>query len=173
MDAKRRKLLETLETIEGAAPSTVAAVRVLIRRAKPEQLAAIARVVASMARAATRYAPARREAAKRNPQLLTLGNPGKATGAELERARAAYRRFHGVDVKPGLVKRGKGKGVLIVLGELRRVDYQPTRGQRRGPVWFHHFGKGCKLATDPAGKRLVILDTKGEQLVDFDRGIVR
>jgi hypothetical protein len=123
-----------------------------------------------MARSRDQRASERRKA---NPHLLTLGNPSPVTAQHMEAARAAYRRFHGVDPKPGQIRHGDGNGILIALGELRRIDYQPRRGDRQGPTWFHHFKAGCVLCTSPDGRRLVILDRHGKRLVDFDRGIVR
>jgi hypothetical protein len=111
--------------------------------------------------------------AKENPQLLTIGNPSTVTARELQQARAAYKRFHGIDPPPKCVHVGDGKGVLIGLGEIKRIDYGPRRGRRKGPIWYHHFAPGAVLASSPDGRRLVILDPKGKLLVDWDRGIVR
>lgn len=110
---------------------------------------------------------------KENPHLLTLGNPSEITSEHVRAAIAAYKRFHGVEPKPSQVHRGDGNGILIALGELCRIDYQPTRGQRSGPTWYHHFKPGAVLCTSPDGRRLVVLDRQGKRLVDFDRGIVR
>lgn len=115
----------------------------------------------------------RKKKRKKNPQLLTLGNPRRVPDSELEEAFAAYRKFHGVDPSPDRVHRGGGAGVLIGLGEIKRVDYGPKRGKRKGPIWFHHFKPGCVLCTSADGRRLVILDPKGKRLVDFARGIIR
>lgn len=105
---------------------------------------------------------------RRNPDLLTLSNPSRA---DLARARAAYVRFHGVNPKE--VRRGRGRGVFIVLGELREVVYQPRRGQRRGPAFFHKFGRGAKLAASVDGKRLILVPRKGKpHRVDWERGII-
>lgn len=114
----------------------------------------------------------RKAVAKANPQLLTIGNP--ASSKELAEALAAYRRFHGCDPKvTSKVPNGEGR-VLIALGELRRIDYRPNRGDRRGPTWFHHFRPGVVLAATPDGKQLFIVDRKtGKRLVDWERGIVR
>lgn len=106
---------------------------------------------------------------RRNPHLLTIGNPSPDMAAAIR----AYKRFHGIAPPPGSIKYGDGNGVLIALGELSRIDYRPRKGDRRGPIWFHHFKPGCVLCTDPAGRRLVVLDRHGKRLVDFDRGIVR
>jgi len=67
---------------------------------------------------------------------------------------------------------GKRGPVLVALGELREIVYQPRRGARRGPAYFHHFKAGNILATTADGKRLVIVDRKGRKAVDFDLGIV-
>lgn len=115
----------------------------------------------------------KRAAAVANPALAIVGNPSPSVGAELRKAAALYRRFHGCEPPADLVRKGKGKGVWIALGELRRIDYQPRRGARRGPVWFHHFKPGCVLAASSDGKRLAIFDRKGKHMVDFDRGITR
>lgn len=120
---------------------------------------------------APRCAAVRRKKAPRrrkNPQLLTvLGNPVRA---EMAKAVAAYRRFHGV--APKKMSRGGGKGVLIALGELREIVYQPRRGERRGPAFAHAFKAGNVLAVTPDGKKLVIVDRKRRKAVDFDLGIV-
>lgn len=116
------------------------------------------------ARSRARPTTARR---RRNPDLVTIANPSRA---ELARALTAYRRFHGVD--PKKVTRGKGKGVLVALGELREIVYQPRRGQRRGPAFFHNFKPGNVLAVTADGKRLVIVDRRSRKAVDFDLGII-
>jgi len=101
-----------------------------------------------------------------NPDLLLLGNPR----AQMEKAAAAYRRFHGVE--PKTMRKGTGKRILIALGQLREIVYQPRRGSRRGPAWFHKFGKGAILAATLDGD-LVIVKDKGSRLkVNWDRGIV-
>jgi len=83
----------------------------------------------------------------------------------------AYKQFHGVDPKKAF-KLGKRGPVLVALGELREIVYQPRRGERRGPAYFHHFKPGNLLAATADGKRLVIVDRKGRTAVDFDLGIV-
>lgn len=105
---------------------------------------------------------------RKNPQLLTIGNPSKR---DLAAAVRAYKQFHGVDPRKALELGGKGP-VLVALGELREIVYQPRRGERRGPAYFHHFKPGNLLAATPDGKRLVIVDRKGRTAVDFDLGIV-
>lgn len=109
----------------------------------------------------------------KNPQLLTIGNPSTVSASDMRKARDAYKRFHGIEPPPQCVHVGDGKGVLIGLGEIKRIDYGPKRGHRKGPIWFHHFKPGAVLASSPDGRRLVILDPKGKVLVDWDRGIVR
>lgn len=122
-----------------------------------------------VAKAMVKQKPNPRRKPRRNPQVLTI-NPSAANS--LERAREAYRTFHGCD--PEKVRRiGKGKGVLIALGELLRIDYKPRRGDRKGTAWFHHFRKGAVLAGTPDGKRLFIIDREGKRAVDWARGIVR
>lgn len=114
-----------------------------------------------------------KKTARKNPaQLLTLGNPG-VSSRDLAKAKAAYKRFHGIEPPDSVIHHGAGEGILIGLGQVHRIDYGPRRGQRKGPIWFHHFGPGCVLCTSPDGKRLVVLDTKGRKLVDFERGIIR
>ncbi len=136
----------------------------------------LARMAKGRAKAARRRnaakKPARKKAAKRkvrrrrNPELMTLGNPSK----DLARAVKAFRQFHGV--APKKVTKGRGKGVLVALGELREIVYQPTRGMRKGPAFFHKFKPGNVLAVTADGKRLVIVDRKKRKAVDFDAGIV-
>lgn len=118
----------------------------------------------------TAAAPARRRrrtSRRRNPELLTV-NP---SASELRKAAREYQRFHGVKPKRA-TKLGKGRGVLIALGELREIVYQPRRGSRRGPAWFHKFKPGNVLAVSADGKRLVIVDRRNRKAVDFDYGIV-
>ena len=110
----------------------------------------------------------KRASRRRNPELLVV-NPSTASRAK---AAAAYRQFHGVNPKKA-TKLGRGKGVLIALGELREIVYQPRRGNRsHGAAFFHNFKPGNVLATTPDGKKLVIVDRKGRKAVDFDLGIV-
>lgn len=110
----------------------------------------------------------KRRARRRNPELMTVANPSRS---DLTRAVAQYRRFHGVDPKKA-TKLGRGKGVLIALGELRELVYQPRRGHRKGPAFFHNFKPGSVLAATPDGKKLVIVDRKNRKAVDFDLGVV-
>lgn len=124
-----------------------------------------ARKKARAAAASTRRR--RRTSRKRNPELLTI-NPAKR---ELAKAVREYTRFHGVKPKRA-TKLGKGRGVLVALGELREIVYQPRRGSRKGPAWFHKFRPGNVLAVTADGKRLVIVDRKNRKAVDFDYGIV-
>jgi hypothetical protein len=102
----------------------------------------------------------------RNPQLAILSNP-----RDLDLARKAFRQFHATD--PREVRRiGKGRKVLVALGDLRELVYQTRRGHRRGPAWFHKFGRGSKLAATPDGRRLFIVTPKGKVAVDWKRGII-
>lgn len=114
--------------------------------------------------------PRKQRKAKRNPQVLTIGNPGRA---ELSKAVAAYKEFHGVN--PASARKiGKGKGVLVALGELVEITYKPRRGERKGTAWFHRFRKGAVLAGTPDGKKLYIVDREGgRKAVDWSRGIIR
>lgn len=161
---QRERLRSILDTLDGASPSTLSMLRTLIRRAPDRELPRLARIVSSMVRGQAAGTRAR----KGNPHLLTIGNP-----EDIAAAVRAYERFHGVKPKPGQIHHGRGKGILIALGELDRIDYRPRRGDRAGPIWFHHFKPGCVLCTDPDGRRLVVLDRSGKRLVDFDRGIIR
>ena len=102
---------------------------------------------------------------RRNPDLLTIANP-----TTMRKAVDAYRQFHGVD--PKKATKGRGKGVLIALGELQEVVYRPNRGKRKGPAFFHKFKAGNVLAVTPDGKRLVIVDRDNRKAVDFDLGII-
>lgn len=102
---------------------------------------------------------------RRNPDLLTLSNP-----ADIKKAVAAYRQFHGVN--PKKATKGDGKGVLIALGELREIVYQPRRGNRTGAAYFHNFKPGNVLAVTADGKRLVIVDRKKRKAVNFDLGLI-
>lgn len=106
-----------------------------------------------------------------NPLLMTVTNPRKAKAGSLEAARKAYRTFHGVEAgKP--VRFGPGNLVLLAIGDLKEIIYKPSKGDRKGPAWYHQFGKGAILATDPEGKKLYIVDRSGKIRVDFDRGII-
>ncbi len=98
----------------------------------------------------------------------TRRNPSPT--AELRQAAAAFKQFHGVN--PRKVSKGGGRGVLVSLGELREIVYQPTRGERKGPAFFHNFKAGNILAVTADGERLVIVDRKNRTAVDFDLGIV-
>lgn len=134
------------------------------------------RSAASTRKAKNSSTPSRTRSAKRgtsrtgrrNPQLLTVMNP---TRADLEKARKAYRQFHGVDPKR-VAKLGTRGPILIALGETREIVYQPRRGHRTGPAFFHHFKAGNVLAVTADGKRLVIVDRRKRKAVDFDLGIV-
>lgn len=143
----------------------------------------LARMAAGRAAAAKRRgaaAPARRRRsrmhkrqAKRrcNPsELLMLTNP--TPGGAVAQAVAAYKRFHGV--APVKARRLAGSGPpLVALGQLREVVYQPTRGDRKGPAFFHRFGRGAVLAADPSGKHLFLVPSVGKPFrVDWERGIV-
>lgn len=114
-----------------------------------------------------RKGKAKRKPKRKNPDLVTISNPA---GADVASAVAAYRQFHGVN--PTRCSKGSGKGVLIALGELREIVYQPKRGQRKGPAFFHKFKAGNVLAVTADGKRLVIVDRSKRKAVDFDLGII-
>lgn len=112
----------------------------------------------------------KRRRRKKNPELLTIaGNPAERFDA----AARAYRTFHGVEPKKAR-RIGKGKGVLIALGDVGEIVYKTRRGDRKGPAWWHRFKRGAVLAGSPDGKHLCIIDTTGKtQLVDWERGIIR
>lgn len=85
-------------------------------------------------------------------------------------AAALYQRFHGLPpdaVEYVDVGDARVPPVLVKLGTLKSLVYEPTgRSRRAGAQWEHQFGDyGYKfargrepiLATDPRGKRLYIL----------------
>jgi hypothetical protein len=106
---------------------------------------------------------------RKNPELLTISNPARQ---EMVAAIAAYKKFHGV--APKVARRfGKGKGILIALGDAKELVYRPTRGQRRGPAFFHRFGKHAVVVSNADGSVLRIVPARGSRLrVDWERGIV-
>jgi hypothetical protein len=115
----------------------------------------------------------RRQVAIRKPRKRTLAPAQVAHPSSLKRAVAAYRRFHGVPPVSARRLPGKGRGVLISMGALREIVYQPRRGDRRGPAFTHRFGRGAVLAVSPDGQHLYIVKTDGSRMrVDFDRGII-
>lgn len=115
---------------------------------------------------------------RKNPDRMTwhkakvVGKKRRETAKQLRAAEKAYRRFHGVD--PATVKKVPGRApVLVALGQLKEVVYQPTRGVRKGPAFFHVFGKGATLAATPDGKHLILVPRLGKPFkVKWDRGIV-
>lgn len=111
----------------------------------------------------------RGKARAKNPTLAVLGNP-----QSLSKAKAEYERFHGVECEK-VTQVGEGKEPVIALGTLEQIRYRPSRGERKGPTWFHDFKtKGLILAASPDGKRLYIVDKRGgkARLVDWDKGII-
>lgn len=119
---------------------------------------------------------AKKKRRRRNPDLVTvLGNPAPK---DLPAAARAYREFHGVDPATVVEIAGPKDRVLVSLGELREVVYQPRRGDRKGPAFFHRFGRGAVLAATPDGKHLVIVPAgdvkrgRRSARVDWSRGIV-
>lgn len=127
----------------------------------------LAKMAAGRRRAAAgRSGPRKRR--RRNPELLTIYNPARS---ELAAAEKRYREFHGV--APEKVRRiGAGKGVLIALGTLKELVYQPRRGHRRGPAFFHRFGPGAVLAASVDGREVRIVKPTGRPVrVKWDRGI--
>lgn len=121
---------------------------------------------------------------RRNAQLLTLYNPATraqvaqllrspAWRARLAAAAKAYREFHGVDPRELRIVPGGPDRALVAMGDLREVVYRPTRGARRGPAFFHKFGKGAVLAATVDGRDLVNVPGEGRPfVVKWDRGIV-
>lgn len=100
---------------------------------------------------------------------LRRANPSSAAMAAALRA---YREFHGVEPQKQRQVAGSAP-VLVALGQLREVVYQPTRGDRKGPAFFHRFGRGAWLAATPDGKSLVLVPAAGKPFrVKWDRGIV-
>lgn len=120
-------------------------------------------------------APAKRsrKGKRENGQLLTiLANPALSRSSVNPKALAAFRKFHQVEPKK-LIKLPKGAPDLIVMGTLREVVYQPTRGVRKGPAFFHRFGKGARLAATVDGKQVFLIPDKGKPFrVDWERGII-
>lgn len=98
-----------------------------------------------------------------------IHNPSRRP--ELKRALAQYRKFHGVNPRKAL-KRGTGKQVLVALGDVVEIVYEPRRGQRKRVHWVHKFKQRAILATDENGRGLFIVDPKGRVMVDFGAGIV-
>ncbi len=108
-----------------------------------------------------------------NPEILAILNPAGVD--ELEKAKRAYKKFHGVAPSRVVVRGRRGKRprkVLIVLGRLIDLIYEPRRGQRKRIHWIHAFGPEVRLATDSTGRELFILGPEGVRQVDFSRGIV-
>ena len=102
---------------------------------------------------------------------MVITNP--TSRAELGQAVRQYRKFHGVNPKRAL-RRGKGKKarVLVGLGDMVEIVYEPRRGQRKRIHWFHKFKRRAILATDDKGRGLYIVDPEGRIMVDFSAGIV-
>lgn len=107
-----------------------------------------------------------------NPTILSITNPASR---EMTKAIAAYRKFHGVDPIRTTIRGRKGKRprkILIVLGRLVDLVYEPSRGERKRIHWIHAFGRNARLAVDPTGKHLYIIAKEGMRQVDFSRGII-
>lgn len=110
---------------------------------------------------------------KPNPEILSIVNP--AQEAELRRAYAQYRKFHGTEpttLTPRGRKGARQRKILIVLGRVVDIIYEPRTGQRKRIHWVHSFGRDARLATDASGKHLYIVGKQGQVQVDFSRGIV-
>lgn len=116
---------------------------------------------AILAEAAARSRTKTRRGRKRNPTLVTLHNPSTARSKLL----ADYKTFHGVE-PPKVRDLGPRFPDMMALGDCLEVVYRPTRGQRRGPAFFHKFKRGTQLARDVAGT-LYILRKDGKP-VRFD-----
>lgn len=122
--------------------------------------------------------PSKRRKGRKNPALLTIGNPDgdpiQVDRDKLEKAVAAYEEFHGEAPTEVMELPGPG-AVYVMLGELRDVLYEPRKGHRSGAVWEHTFGPGAALVASPDGRdvRIVSLEGEGARLrVDWSRGIV-
>lgn len=107
---------------------------------------------------------------RKNGELVTLlaGNPSPSS-----KARAAFKRFHGVEVQKHRAIDLPGE--WVALGELREVVYKPLPkdGDRSGAEYFHKFGRGARIAASIDGKRLVLIPAKGRPFrVDWSLGIV-
>jgi|KBSSwiStaDraftv2_1062776.scaffolds.fasta_scaffold02978_6 hypothetical protein len=127
---------------------------------------------ALLAEAAARSRTKTRRGRKRNPVLVTLHNPTPKAFAEGSTGRKRYETFHGVP-PPRFRNLGPAFPDCIALGDLREVVYKPTIGHRKGPAFFHRFGKGAKLAASLDGTRLFIVPGKGKPFrFDPERGIV-
>jgi hypothetical protein len=114
--------------------------------------------------------PRRKKA--RNPELMILGANPSPAGA---RALRAFERFHGhrdpkvseIDLPPGAPQ------VLISLGDVREIVYEPTDpSHRSGAEYIHKFGREAKLAADPSGRNIYIVRGRGGKTrVDWSSGI--
>lgn len=104
----------------------------------------------------------------------TFENPAKApSGKALNR----FAAFHGFE--PGKILRrkvAKTPKELVDLGSLRQVRYGSPKingsgtSVRKPRLYYHDFSKPYpRLATDPSGKNLYIVDYRGKVI---DRGIV-
>ena len=104
---------------------------------------------------------------KKNPALVVSANPAGYEEA-LGSAVADFEAFHGTEPKV----RGSGFPILVEVGRLREVVYEPTHGERSGVEWFHQFEASSLYATED-GKELWIVPDEGEPMrFDPERGIV-
>lgn len=134
------------------------------RRDDPRTVAKLLKLEARIAAAEAKLAAAR---TMRNPQLWILHNPNS-----LAAARAAFARFHGYD-QPKLRRLPPGYPNLVAMGEQKETIYQPRKGGRRGPAFYHTFGRGAVLASTPDGSRLFVVPARKRPFrVHWDRGIV-
>ena len=114
---------------------------------------------------------------RENPEILSVAhtNPVHTSQLQMEKAARKYRQFHGVDPDKittiGNPEAADAK-VLIVLGRLVDLIYEPSKGLRKTIHWHHKFGKDARLATDISGKKLYIVGKQGQVQVDFSRGII-
>lgn len=115
----------------------------------------------------------KKRARRRNAELVTLlaGNPSRLQPSK--GARAAFRRFHGVDVQK--LRQIALPGEWVALGELLDLSYRPKPkgGARSDADYVHRFKRGAIVAASVDGKRLVLIPNGSKPFkVDWDLGIV-
>lgn len=84
----------------------------------------------------------------------------RAPGADLDRARGLFERFHAF-APPELLRRSCRReipDVLVKLGRLRGLIYTSDKGRCGSPRTYIHFMETMPLLTcDPSGRQLHIL----------------
>jgi hypothetical protein len=126
--------------------------------------------------------------AARRPARKVKRNPSaprsEADGAELERAKALSRDFHGdVDVIELSESERRLPKYLVSLGTIPDLVYEPHKGSRRGYYEYHHeagdrgiFGKKSRakpiLAMNPENRRPVIVPAGSPVRVNDDGELV-